>query len=438
MRGRPGPRPLPFSWQIWNCGPSCAILAFTTNALKFLAPGPVVTLLRYARHKTVNQSSPTIGGDSSAAPANRAVSARAGVLVVVMLLALSSLGCSMGGALSLVPRSAATASATPTVVSGPTRVLIATFTPTPYVPPTPTATATAPTPTITPSASATPTATPEPPTLTPTPSALAQPLAKDTNARQGPSLDYPIVGKIQPGSQFDIVGRNDNPDPAQRWWYICCVKGRRAWVKADALKVEGDPAGAPIKQEDPAPTPTWTWTPTLTPTTTPTPVPLFYRAIGPQFYLTNNAFLKIWVKVYFNNGDPMPGYQLKVFRREGMDQPQGTPTPVWTSTWTPTPTGVWTPPPTPTPTGTPDVLKAPWKDISSGELSTDIFLWSQPPGFGDRQAFNLEFTLFSPGVGTYIAYLADGGGHPVSEPIPFTTEPTNPYREVYIGFRHIR
>ena len=405
--------------------------------MKFLAPGPVVTLLRYGQHKLVNQiPNPTDGHDPLAASARTA--APWSLIIVVVALALSSLGCSMGGALSLLPRSAVTATSTPTAPSGPTRVLVATFTPTPYIPPTPTPTATEPTPTVTPTATETPTETPLPPTLTPTPVALAQPLARDTNAREGPSADYPIIGKIQPGSTFEIVARSDNPDPSQGWWYICCIKGRRAWVKADAVKVTGEASGAPIRQEGPAPTPTWTWTPTLTPTTTPTPSPLFYRAIGPQFYLTNNAFLKIWVKVYFNNGDPMPGYQLKVFRREGMDLPVGTPTPVWTSTWTPTPTGVWTPAPTPTPTGTPDVTKAPWKDISSGELSTDVFLWSQPPGFGDRQAFNLEFTLFSPGIGTYVAYLADAAGHPVSEPIPFTTEPTNPYREVYIGFRHIR
>ncbi|MFZ1265578.1 MAG: SH3 domain-containing protein, partial [Anaerolineae bacterium] len=268
--------------------------------------------------------------------------------------------------------------------------------------------------------------------------ALAQPLAKDTNARSGPSADYPIVGKIQPGATYDIVGRNDDPDPNQRWWYICCVKGRRAWVKADLVTINGDAAGAPVRQEGPAPTPTWTWTPTLTPTVTSTPVPLFYRAIGPQFYLTNNTFLKIWVKVFFANGDPMPGYQLKLFRREGVGQPIGTPTPVWTATWTPTPTGVWTPAPTATPTGTPDVSQSPWTDISSADLSKDAFSWSQPPGFGDRQAFNLEYTLFAPGNGTYIAYLADTGGHPVSEQIPFTTDAANPYREVYIGFRHIR
>ena len=51
----------------------------------------------------------------------------------------------------------------------------------------------------------TPTETPLPPTLTPTPVALAQPLARDTNAREGPSIDYPIIGKIQPGSTFETV-----------------------------------------------------------------------------------------------------------------------------------------------------------------------------------------------------------------------------------------
>lgn len=360
------------------------------------------------------------------------------VLLTVILLALTTLGCSTGGALSLLPRSAATATPTGALTAGPTRVLIATFTPTPYVPPTPTPTPTEPTPTVTPTATDTSTATPAPPTPTATPVARAQPLAKDTNTRSGPSPDYPIVGKIQPGSSYEIVGRNDDPDPNQRWWTICCVEGRRAWVKADLVTVNGDANGAPVRQEGPAPTPTWTWTPTLTPTITPTPVPLFYRAIGPQFYLTNNAFLKIWVKVSFANGDPMPGYQLKLFRRDTANQPTSTPTPAWTSTPTPTPTGVWTPAPTPAPTSTPDLSKDPWKDISSGALSTANFLWSQPPGFGDRQAFNLEFTLYAPGSGSYIAYLADAGGHPVSEPIPFTTDPANPYREVYIGFRHIR
>ncbi len=360
-------------------------------------------------------------------------------LLVLCLLALGSLNCSMGSALSLAPRSAPTATLTPTSSGGgPTRILVSTFTPTPYIPPTLTPTPTAPTATPTPTASDTPTATPEPPTPTPTPIARAQAQSNETQVRTGPGTDYPVVDSIEPGVSYDIFGRNDSADPNDRWWYICCVKGRRVWVKANLVAVEGDASAAPIRQEGPAPTPTWTRTPTFTPTVTQTPVPLFYRAIGPQFYLTNNSFLKVWVKVFFANGDPMPGYQLKVFRRAGAGQPTDTPTPVWTATWTPTPTGVWTPVPTATPTGTPDVRQSPWQDISSGSLSSDVFLWSQPPGFGNRQAFNLDFTVYDPGKAVYIVYLADAGGHPVSEQITFTTDPANPYREVYIGFRHIR
>ena len=366
---------------------------------------------------------------------SRGVSARpAGLrfVLLMMVLSLGILGCSIGGATSLLPRAATTTPASPNPTSGPTRVLLSTFTPTPYVPPTPVPTNTSPpteTPTITPTASATPTATPPP---------QVEALQVNIVVREGPGTDYPIIGRIQPDETYPIIGRNDASDPNEAWYQICCVNGRRGWVKATSVLVTGDPSGAPVQQTGPPPTPTPPWTPTPTPTLTPTPSPLFYRGIGPQFYATNNPYLKVWVKVEFANGDPMPGYQLMVFRREGVDRPGGAP-PLWTPTPTPTPTGGWTPAPTAAPTATPDLARAPWVNMSTGTLSRSEFMWSQPPGFGDRQAFNLEFTQYpDPGTGTYVVYLADAAGNRVSDLVTFTTEPTNPNREVYMGFRHIR
>jgi hypothetical protein len=353
-------------------------------------------------------------------------------VLLMMVLSLGILGCSIGGAVSLVPRAVTTASASPNPTQGPTRVLLSTFTPTPYVPPTPVPTNTSPpteTPTITPTASPTPTATPRP---------QVEAIQVNIVVRDGPGTDYPVIGRIQPGETYPIIGRSDAPDPNEGWYYICCVNGRRSWVIATSVLVSGDAGGVPVQPAGPPPTPTPPWTPTWTPTLTPTPSPLFYRGIGPQFYATNNPYLKVWVKVEFANGDPMPGYQLMVFRREGVDSPGGAP-PLWTPTPTRTPTGVWTPGPTATPSPTPDLGRGPWVNLSTGELSRNEFLWSQPPGFGDRQAFNLEFTQYpDPGTGTYIVYLADAAGNRVSEFITFTTEPKNPNREVYIGFRHIR
>ena len=425
---------------------TCAILRriqpFQADVDNILAPNTILTRV----HSTHDHSTDTnhtheqeanlpahhqaiSAARSRFVPPSRGIGARRAGLrfaLLMLMLSLSIVGCSIGGAVSLLPRAATTASASPNPTLGPTRVLLSTFTPTPYVPPTPVPTHTSPpteTPTITPTA---------------TPVAMVTALQINVVVREGPGTDYPVIGRIQPSETYPIIGRSEAPDPNEGWYLICCVNGRRSWVKATSVLVSGDPSGAPVQQVGPPPPPTAPWTPTWTPTTTPTPSPLFYRGIGPQFYATNNAYLKVWVKVEFANGDPMPGYQLMVYRREGVDQPGATPL-LWTPTPTRTPTGVWTPAPTAAATPTPDLNRGPWVNLSTGALSRDEFAWSQPPGFGDRQAFNLEFTQYpDPGTGTYVVFLADAAGHRVSELITFTTEPNNPNREVYIGFRHIR
>ncbi len=172
------------------------------------------------------------------------------------------------------------AEAEPTPTAPITRELIPTWTPTPLLPtdiPLP------------------PTATPEPPTPlpavaepTPLPAAAEPtPLPTDTpapatarltvtggtiNVRRGPGTTFGVVGSVDNGMSFDVLGKN----PAGDWYLFCCVNGEQGWVYGSLVQVE-NPQLVTISQSIPAAPPTNTPAPVVAapppPTNTPVPAP---------------------------------------------------------------------------------------------------------------------------------------------------------------------
>ncbi|MBX3051004.1 MAG: hypothetical protein KF753_06005 [Caldilineaceae bacterium] len=263
-----------------------------------------------------------------------------------------------------------------------------------------------------------PTATPVP-TLTPTPTPFIVVESGFVSMRQGPGANYPLVAQLAPNIPVTIVGKNTLGD----WYQICCVNGGNVWVAVSHVRTGNDPSGVQLISADPAPTPTFTPTPTETPTPTPYIYP-FERAIGPQFFPTNNEFLTIWVYLFVGENpfdavpdDAAPGYFLEV-QFQGFDRPN---------------TNVELP-------------------------SFDHFEWSAPPGGGNSVLYNYkyEYRAYNPpraeypgatvtptplqllGTGEWTVWVKDGAGNRLSEPVTFTTADFNPNREIYIGWRRIR
>ncbi len=160
-------------------------------------------------------------------------------------------------------------------------------TPTPEPPtttptPLPTSTPTSLPPTNTPAPTATP--TPLPPTATPTPLPTATPTvtpvpaqavigAQGQNLRAGPGADYPVVAAAKSTEKFTIVGKT--ADGA--WWQVCCAgeKKETAWVRATAVKTEGDLSAVAVIADIPTPPPTPTPKPTVAGGGAPTGVLLY-------------------------------------------------------------------------------------------------------------------------------------------------------------------
>lgn len=297
-------------------------------------------------------------------------------------------------------------SSSPLVTVGP-------MTPQPPAPAGPTAT---PTPTWTPTE--TPTFTP---TATPTP--YIEVPSGLVSLRTGPGLAYPLVAQLGPEIPVAIIGQN----PEGTWYQICCVNNQAVWVAKSSVNTVNDASKVALVAAETPPTPTPTGTPTMTPTPTwtPTPTPYpFERAIGPQFFPTNNQFLTIWVKLFvgpLGQEDPAEGYFLKVLF-EGVERPQ---------------TNVVRP-------------------------SFDHFEESAPPGAGNRVEYNYKYEYTPPnpddlerchtgtplpectdrlkllGEGTWTMFVIDGAGNQLSDEVTFTTRANNPNREIYVGWRRIR
>jgi len=294
--------------------------------------------------------------------------------ILLGLLLLVITGCSSVGALIVAP----TPTPTPTIT--PTLLPTSTVTPTATITPTPTPTAT-----VIPTVTATP--IPPTPTITPTPAAQVRITSESANVRSGPGLVFPVIGSVRQGETYNVTGVN----PSGTWWRICCLSGEKeGWVRSDLVSISGDLNTIPVIVI-PTPTPRPTATPTPIPPT-PTPGLLFYRGIGPIFMPTNNDWLTLWVKVYGGTGEgyPIPGWRLEA-KRNGVV-------------------------------------------VGVSEPSLPVFMWSAPPGYGNRVQYNLKMEIYNPGEADWEVYLIDTGGVRRSPIVNFTTSIVNPNKEIYIGF----
>jgi len=151
------------------------------------------------------------------------------------------------------------------------------------------------------------------PTPTSTPMAIVR--AAALNVRQGPGLNFPVIGVLQRDDRVAVLGRTPGGD----WLLICCLaEGESGWAAASLLEASPPATALPVVSALP---PTPTPRPTSTPTPSPTPVPPTSTPLPPTHA-------------------PTP-------------RPTDTPPPPPTDTPTPVPTPTPPPPPTPTPTPPP-------------------------------------------------------------------------------------
>ncbi len=287
----------------------------------------------------------------------------------------------------------------------------------------------------TPTDTATWTATPLPTatsTFTPLPTATPYIVVQSglVNLRQGPGVEYPLVAQLGADIPVAIIGRN----PEGTWYQICCVSGESVWVARSHVTVGNDASVVALVLPDEPPTVTPTGTPTITPTPTATATATRYpfdRARGPEFFPTNNDFLTIWANLFVQpdpqkTPDPAEGYYLQVLY-EGFERP-----------------------------ATNDVkpsAKAFFESASRGAGNRVVFNYKYeyaPPDPGTIDCNSLPQTLEQScrnksltrkdllGTGEWTVFVADGAGNQLSDEVVFTTSPSNPNREIYIGWNRVR
>jgi len=270
----------------------------------------------------------------------------------------------------------------PTAVRPPTRTPRPTFTPTPAVQ-APSAPAMAGSPGegqgATAATSTQPTPTPIPPEPTPTPTPEPQqPFAVVTNPlanlRNGPGTAFALVGTVERGAEFDIVGRN----PAGDWWQICCVNGQTAWIAAFLVDAGGPLDGVPVPPDIPTPPPTPV-PPTPTPAPpTPTPAPSYALQKGNYVEPRVNSnpivtFFGLLCNQTCPGGGAVGGYRLVVE----------------------TPIGRY---------------EGPFLD----------YFQHGDPGLESEFIYNAKVEIPNGPPGPYKAYVVDSGGNVVSEPWEYT------------------
>jgi hypothetical protein len=199
-----------------------------------------------------------------------------------------------------VPQSQAGGPAVQTVV-----VIIVTATPTPTITPTTGPFVPPVKPTITP--------TPGPPTATPLPTGTPLPpvyvvTKEEANVRQGPGVAYPVVTRLDAGTQVTVVGRNQAGD----WWKVCCVNGGDVWVSDSLVRADGPLwTVAEVLNVPPPPPPP----PTVPPTPTIAPTPTFawpFRVEGVvEEYPLGKDYFRVDAVIH-NGAVPLWGYKLRI------------------------------------------------------------------------------------------------------------------------------
>ncbi len=180
-------------------------------------------------------------------------------------------------------------------------VIIVTATPVPPPTPTPGPPTGTPPPTFTPGPpTATPTVTP-----TPLPPVMVKVKTDKANARQGPGAGYPLVAQLERGTEITVVGRNAAGD----WWKVCCVNGADVWIAAQVVTVSGPVYAVPEDANIPPPPPTSPPPPTPAPTPTYSwPMVVEGRA---QEYPLGDDYFRVDAVIY-NGATPLWGYKLSI------------------------------------------------------------------------------------------------------------------------------
>jgi len=255
-----------------------------------------------------------------------------------------------------------------------------------------------------------PTDTPGPPTATPTvtgtplPPVTVRVKVDKANVRQGPSQLYPVVTKLDVGTNVTVVGRNRNGD----WWKVCCVNGQDVWIADSVVEVSGPLWAVSEVTNIPPPPPTAIPPP---PTATRAPTPTFawpFRVEGAVSEYANpgNNYFRVDAVIY-NGATPLYGYKLRI-RKTSTGQE-------WLSVGSQT-SWMWY------------VLQYP-EDGKDPNIPVDCPSAKPPKGLiclKSNVKWDSNGVQAPLGDDVWEVTATDGAGKPVSTPVRITTSTTNP------------
>jgi uncharacterized protein YraI len=238
------------------------------------------------------------------------------------------------------------------------------------------------------------------------------------NGREGPSTDYPVVGIVGRGEEYDVIGRNAAGD----WWNVCCFQDEPFWIIDELVDAVGavDIGAVPVTEpgagnaavavvatatppaatestaaDASAPAATATpaqpaATPTLASASSTTGDFPFDLQLQEQFAETD--VVRIYLYVYSEDTQALEGYSLRV---------------------------------------TKDGTELPVSEISFGPQAG--FTW---PVAEPRQRFQnlkVEFPGEAP-AGVWTVQLIDGGGNAVGPVATFELANNDPQQELYVRY----
>lgn len=219
------------------------------------------------------------------------------------------------------------------------------------------------------------------------------------NARRGPGTDFDILGEVERGEEFEIVGVSQD----REWWQICCVNDSQAWVTSEFVDTIGmvdsvpviGPSGEPVIEQVAAANtpaqPAATQAPAATeaPTATPEPVVSFNLEAQEQFPET--SLVRVFLYVYSGNS-ALEGYSLRISK---------------------------------------DGTELPVEGTSFG--GQPAFTWPFQDPRQRFQNFKAEFAD-TPAQGVWQLQLVDSNGALVGPPATFTLTANDPQQELYVRY----
>jgi len=220
------------------------------------------------------------------------------VILIMMLVLGSALGCLGCPLTSLLIARAPTPVSTPTRTPKPTITPTSDATDTPF----PTNTPNLPPPTDTPSSPSAPTPIPQP---------EATVAIKVLNVRSGPGTNYSKVRQVKEGERLKVIGRTEASD----WLKIVTSNGQEGWVAAEYVTVNADLGPVAVAQAPPAPTPLPATptptpappTPTSPPEPTATPKPQFQYTPTDWYGSNNPGLTRFMGEIKDTGGNPVNG-----------------------------------------------------------------------------------------------------------------------------------